>query len=188
MGVHCPFFREINIYYRDIPPAHLYPENPLLSAHLSAQFQKSPFLPAFCRGAFCRIFGRVGSHRGAFCSHACQPRFRPISAPQALQQGFFPIGHKKGRMQTIQPSNVNFRQAIPPSHPLKIKPNVNPCKRFELHRSPHPPPYKHLKIKSFHHFSSPLFLYASFCARQLSRLFLVRILPDYEKNSFDQGV
>ena len=36
-------------------------------------------------------------------------------------------------MQTIQPSDVNLRQADLQLCPLKIKPNVSLCKRFVLH-------------------------------------------------------
>lgn len=49
------------------------------------------------------------------------------------------IGKKKGRMQTIQPSDVNFRQASPLPYPLKIKRHVSPCKRFVLRGSTQPP-------------------------------------------------
>lgn len=35
-------------------------------------------------------------------------------------------------MQTIQPSDVNFRQASPLPYTLKIKRHVSQCKRFVL--------------------------------------------------------
>lgn len=62
-----------------------------------------------------------------------QPQSAPYSRQKPVYKGFYRIGNKKGRMQTIQPSDVNFRQASPLPYTLKIKRHVSPCKRFVLH-------------------------------------------------------
>lgn len=61
-----------------------------------------------------------------------QPKSVPYSRPKPAYKGFYRISNKKGRIQTIQPSDVNFRQASLLPYTLKIKPYVNLLKRFVL--------------------------------------------------------
>lgn len=54
------------------------------------------------------------------------------------QQGFLPSGHKKGRRCKPTAHSCKPGANLAPVYAAKIKPKLNPCKRFVLHR---PLPY-----------------------------------------------
>lgn len=136
-GIYPPFFRGYRRKNRIFTPSYPTPPKPCFVTPLSEKCNPTfvtppvtPLLKSTLQSEDFHFAPPLPYHTTSRLSH--QPKSAPYSRQKPAYKGFYHIGNKKGRMQTIQPSDVNFRQASPLPCTLKIKRHVSQCKRFVL--------------------------------------------------------
>ena len=136
-GIYRHVFRGYRWKNSILPPLYPTPPKPYFVTPLSEKCNPTfvtppvtPLLKSTLQSEDFHFAPPLPYHTTSRLSH--QPKSAPYSRQKPAYKGFYHIGNKKGRMQTIQPSDVNFRQDSPLPYTLKIKRHVSQCKRFVL--------------------------------------------------------